>query len=186
MSNGLIAIAFIACLFLNFAARAIANPVAQRRTRNLALWGMIGLATWLAVDLTQDGGQYSTVANNAGEIILPRADDGHYYLTALINDVPVTFVIDTGATAIVISQEDARAVGLAPETLAYLGRANTANGVVQTAPVRLHSISVAGITDFDVRAVVNGGELGTSLLGMTYLQRFDKVAIENNQLVLTR
>lgn len=119
-------------------------------------------------------------------IVLPRARDGHYYLTLDINDVPIEFVVDTGATQVVLTQKDAKRIGLNPLSLSYLGTANTANGTVRTAAVRLDTVSLGAMTDTRVRAVVNDGQMNGSLLGMTYLNNFDSITIKDGQLILSR
>jgi aspartyl protease family protein len=119
-------------------------------------------------------------------VILPRARDGHYYLTLDINGVDVNFVVDTGATQVVLSRQDAVRIGLDPEALSYLGMANTANGVVRTASVRLDTVTLGAITDTRVRAVVNDGQMDGSLLGMTYLNNFDSITIKDGELILSR
>ena len=119
-------------------------------------------------------------------IVLPRARDGHYYLTLDINNVPVEFVVDTGASQVVLTQDDAKRIGLNPSSLSYLGTASTANGTVRTAAVRLDSVSLGAITDTSVRAVVNDGQMFGSLLGMTYLSNFESITIKDGQLILSR
>ena len=119
-------------------------------------------------------------------IVLPRSRDGHYYLTLDINNVPVQFVVDTGATQVVMTQKDAKRIGLNPLTLSYLGIANTANGTVRTAAVLLETVSLGTMKDTRVRAVVNDGQMNGSLLGMTYLNRFDSITIKNGELILSR
>jgi aspartyl protease family protein len=119
-------------------------------------------------------------------VILPRARDGHYYLTLDINGVDVNFVVDTGATQVVLSRQDAVRIGLDPAALSYLGMANTANGVVRTASVRLDTVTLGAITDTRVRAVVNDGQMDGSLLGMTYLNNFDSITIKDGELILSR
>ena len=119
-------------------------------------------------------------------IVLPRSRDGHYYLTLNINNVPVQFVVDTGATQVVLTQKDAKRIGLNPLTLSYLGIANTANGTVRTAAVLLETVSLGTMKDTRVRAVVNDGQMNGSLLGMTYLNRFDSITIKNGELILSR
>ena len=119
-------------------------------------------------------------------IVLPRSRDGHYYLTLDINNVPVQFVVDTGATQVVLTQKDAKRIGLNPLTLSYLGIANTANGTVRTAAVLLETVSLGTMKDTRVRAVVNDGQMNGSLLGMTYLNRFDSITIKNGELILSR
>jgi aspartyl protease family protein len=154
-----------------------------------AIWGLIFLGAVAVVGLWGDIRQtvqprQSVMAE--GRIELPRAPDGHYYLTAQVNGVPLRFVVDTGASQIVLSQQDARRAGIDTGSLVYTGRAFTANGEVRTAPVRLDRVEVGAIRDGDVRAVVNGGDMAGSLLGMEYLQRFSRVEITGGKLVLER
>ncbi|WP_444461782.1 retropepsin-like aspartic protease family protein [Rhodobacter capsulatus] len=78
----------------------------------------------------------------SGRIELPLRADGHYYLQAQVNGATIDFVIDTGASQIVLSRADAERAGIDTGALAYIGRAFTANGEVATAPVRLDSLSV--------------------------------------------
>ena len=98
----------------------------------------------------------------------------------------MNFVVDTGATGIVLTLDDARAAGIDTSNLAYVGRALTANGEVRTAPVVLETISVGPLNDSRIRATVNEGEMEQSLLGMDYLQRFSSVEISGGKLILTR
>jgi len=129
-----------------------------------------------------------SVVQTEGSTIVsaPRDRDGHYYLSLIINDAPIRFVVDTGATDLVLTKEDAVRVGLDPKQLAYLSIANTANGQVRLARVRLDSVQLGDITDQNVRAVVNEGDMRESLLGMTYLQKFGRIQIEGNRLTLIR
>lgn len=86
----------------------------------------------------------------------------------------------------VLTRQDAERAGLSPDTLNYLGRATTANGEVRTAYVRLSEVQLGEVRDFDVPAVVNDGEMPQSLLGMGYLQRWGRIEIANNELILKR
>ncbi|MEX0306892.1 MAG: TIGR02281 family clan AA aspartic protease [Ruegeria sp.] len=119
-------------------------------------------------------------------IEVPRSFDGHYYLPMLVNGTAVTFLVDTGASNIVISPKDAERIGIDTDQLNYLGRASTANGVVRTAPVRLESLSLGPITDRNIPASVNGGDLDQSLLGMEYLHRFSNIQFADGRLILSR
>ena len=121
-----------------------------------------------------------------GTIEIPKSYDGHFYVTALVNGAEIEFVVDTGASDLVLSQKDAVTAGLDPENLDFYGRAKTANGEVRTAPVRLESVSLGKFDDKNVRARVNGGDLDISLLGMSYLNRFPEITISRNRLVLSR
>jgi aspartyl protease family protein len=153
-------------------------------------WGLIFVGAIAVVGLWSDIRQTvmpkQAVFAEEGRIVLPRARDGHYYLTAEVNGAPVHFTVDTGASAIVLSRADAQAAGIDTAALPYMGRALTANGEVRTAPVRLDSLSVGGIHDYNLRALVNGGDMKGSLLGMSYLQRYSKIEITDGALTLTR
>ena len=160
--------------------------------RHAVLWGLIFIGVAAAYGLWQDvfPDRTAAVVTGEGQIAIPRARDGHYYLTLEVNETPVRFVVDTGATDLVLSQRDAAAAGLDPGSLAYLGQARTANGVVPIARVSLDQVVLSEggmrIEDRRVPAFVNQGELDTSLLGMAYLERFARIEIESGRLILTR
>lgn len=162
------------------------NKVAQQT----AIWLFIFLGAIVAVglwmDIRDDILPQHSVAMDGQTIEVPRAADGHYYLTVEVNGMPLRFVVDTGASQVVLTQEDAARVGVDLETLIYSGRASTANGVVETAPVRLDHVALGGIEDRDVRAVVNRGAMEQSLLGMSYLGRYARIEIAGGTLVLER
>jgi aspartyl protease family protein len=159
-------------------------------TRNLILWGLIFMGVLLAYGLRDDVSQAlnptQSVFSDTGRIEAPRQSDGHYYLTLKINGTDVEFVVDTGATDIVLSMQDAERIGIDVDDLNFSGRANTANGEVRTARVRLADVRVGGYDEGALIAYVNQGELFGSLLGMAYLQRFGRVEISNDKLTLER
>lgn len=163
----------------------------NKTLQQLAVWGMIfvgvaaGYGLWGDISRSTNMSQ-QTYQSGTGSVTIPRARDGHYYLTAMINEKPVRFVVDTGATDMVLTQEDAEMIGLDPDNLNYLGRAGTANGEVRTAFVRLNEVQLGEVRDFDVPAVVNGGQMSQSLLGMGYLQRWGRIEIAGGELILTR
>lgn len=157
--------------------------------RYLVIWGFVFLGLIVAIGLWSDVSNSIVPRQSVmqtGEIKVARASDGHYYLTLGVNGVPTRFVVDTGATAIVLSQADAVRAGIDPDRLIFSGRANTANGRVETAPTRIDTLSLGGIVDEDVRVIVNAGEMDGSLLGMSYLARFSRLEITDGQLILER
>ena len=166
------------------------RPAMNKTLQQAAVWGMIftgaaaGVGLWQ--DITRDSARQQISVTEQGQIILPRSRDGHYYLTAQINGNPVRFVVDTGATDIVLTKADAARIGIDPESLDYLGRAGTANGETRTAFVRLDEVVVGNAVDRDVSAVVNDGAMSQSLLGMGYLQRWGRIEITQGELRLTR
>ncbi|MDF2139994.1 TIGR02281 family clan AA aspartic protease [Paenirhodobacter sp. CAU 1674] len=160
-----------------------------RTLQQAMLWGLIFLGTLAAVGLWSDIRREvapTQAVLSAGRIEAPLAPDGHYYLKAEVNGVPVRFVVDTGATDIVLTQRDATRAGIDTAGLAYLGEARTANGIVRIAPVRIDSFALGPIQDENLRAVVNGSDMDTSLMGMTYLTRFARVEFSRDRMVLER
>ncbi|MBO9408213.1 TIGR02281 family clan AA aspartic protease [Shimia sp. R9_1] len=158
--------------------------------RNAAIWVLIFLGAIAVAGMWEDIRStvrpMQTVLDDGSRIEIPRSNDGHYYATLRLNGANVDFVVDTGASEIVLSKADARRAGLDPDNLAYWGRAMTANGEVRIAPVWIEEISLGDFTDRDVRATVNEGEMPQSLLGMSYLQRYTQITIAGNRLILTR
>lgn len=155
-----------------------------------AVWGFIFLGAIAAYGLWNDvqrqttGGQMLELGN--GQIIVPRQPDGHYYLTLALNGENIRFVVDTGATDMVLTKSDARRAGIDPEALNFIGVASTANGQVRTAPVRLNTVRLGGFTDTNVFASVNEGQMSGSLLGMGYLEKWGRIEISGGELRLTR
>ena len=160
-----------------------------KMAQQAAIWALIFLGAIAVFGLWDDISQ-SVIPRQAvtadGQITAPLRADGHYALTAEVNGTPVEFIVDTGASQIVLSQEDARRIGLDPAALSYLGRASTANGEVRTAPVRLDSFALGPHLDRNFPAVVNQAPMDGSLLGMSYLSQFSSVEIRGQELILTR
>ncbi len=162
----------------------------NKTVQQLAVWAFIflgviaGYGLW--GDIRQTLRPQQSVMAEAGRVVVPRAPDGHYYLTLMVNGAAVDFLVDTGASQVVLTANDARRAGIDPEKLAYLGRANTANGEVRTASVRVDELALGDIRDTNLRVWVNEGKMEKSLLGMTYLQRWSHIEIRNGALVLSR
>lgn len=182
--------------FLGLLGAAIAGSYLLSQRGNMgkvaqqaSIWGLIFVGVIAAIGMWGDISQsvrpmQQIVAGN--QIVVPRQADGHYYLQLEVNGTTVDFVVDTGASQVVLTQNDARRIGLDPDNLRYLGRAFTANGAVDTADVWLDRVALGQIVDENLRAVVNKGAMETSLLGMTYLGSFDTIQIRDNELVLIR
>ncbi len=158
--------------------------------RHSLIWIFIFVGALAVVGLWQnvknDISPRQTYMSETDQITLPRAYDGHFYAQLMLNGNPVDFVIDTGASNVVLTKKDAERAGIDLSALRFFGRAMTANGQTRTAPARIARVELEGITDFNVEVWVNEGEMSQSLLGNTYLQRFDKIEIGQNEMVLTR
>jgi aspartyl protease family protein len=178
-------LAFVAGFFLVGARHRFG-----RSMRDLAIWvlifAMVVIAYGFRDVLRDELLPAAMVQRPDGSIELRRASDGHFHAEALVNGVPVRFLVDTGASELVLSLEDARRAGIDPAGLAFVGRARTANGVVATAPVRLGSVEFGGFSDGGVPASVGGGALDVSLLGMSYLDRFAAIEIAGDRMTLRR
>jgi aspartyl protease family protein len=151
-------------------------------------WGLIFLATIAAVGLWDDTNRAFTpqqsMLEDGTRIEVPRDPSGHFHLIVEVNGVPVDFLVDTGATDIVLTMRDAERVGLKPENLAFIGRARTANGTVSTASAAVDSFRLGALNFDRIRLSVNGGEMEQSLLGMSFLGRVGRLEIAGNTLIL--
>ncbi|WP_282062068.1 retropepsin-like aspartic protease family protein [Roseobacter litoralis] len=162
------------------------NKTLQQAAAWAFIFGGAIVAYGLWDDISRTVLPQQSVFADENRIVVPRGPNGHYYIEAEVNGAPVRFVLDTGATSLVLTQKDAEAAGLLRDELTYYGRAMTANGEVRTAPVRLDTMKLGHVIDRDVVAVVNEGEMNNSLLGMTYLQKWGKIQIADNTLTLMR
>ena len=117
-------------------------------------------------------------------LTIPADPRGHFLVDAEVNGTKVTFLVDTGASSVVLSPADARRAGLAPERLRFTERFNTANGTVRAAPVELREIRIGQLAQRYVPASVNEAPMGISLLGMTFLGRLESWSVEGGRLAL--
>ena len=143
--------------------------------RALFAWGLIFIGVMAAygiwTDLRSDGrGQVMVLDNRSAEV--ERSRDGHYYLRLMIGNTPVDFMVDTGATNIILSMRDAARLGIDPASLSFADEAQTANGTVMTAPVQLNDVALGPWRDGSLPAWVSSGATESSLLGMDYLSLY--------------
>ena len=114
-----------------------------------------------------------------------RAFNGDFDVHAEINGAQVAMVLDTGASSVVLTREDAKAAGLPLEVLAYTVNVDTANGRTRAAPVVLDRIAIGGLVERSVEALVaQPGQLKTSLLGMSFLNRLQSWEVRGDRLLL--
>ena len=134
-------------------------------------------------ELAEGGADESNSSRLDGAVELNREPDGHFYADVQVNGATLHMMVDTGATQIALSREDARSAGIAtsigmPEVV---GRG--ADGDVHGEVTKLERVSLGEKTVEGLPAVVlNSGE--QSLLGQSFLSRFDRVAIEGDKMVL--
>lgn len=119
-----------------------------------------------------------------GTLEIHASQGGHFFLEAQVNRVPVRFMVDTGASDIVLAPQDAARAGIAVEALTYDREYNTANGYGSGAKVVLGSLQIGTLTLRDMPASVNKQEMSESLLGMAFLKRLRGFHVDNDTLVL--
>jgi aspartyl protease family protein len=129
-------------------------------------------------DEAERGGSY-------GDVTLRATHNGHFETTAEINGRDVDVMVDTGATIVALTYEDAERAGIYLKPSDYTHQVSTANGIAKVAPITIGTISIGSITVRNVRgAVAEQGKLGRTLLGMTFLGRLSRVEMLRNDLVL--
>jgi len=125
------------------------------------------------------------VVSHGRTIEVARSSGGDFFISGQINGARVHLVLDTGASSVVLTQDDAKAAGLPLSMLNYTVSIETANGRASAAPVTLDRIAIGGLEERSVEAlVVQPGQLRTSLLGMSFLNRLQGWQVDGDRLVL--
>jgi aspartyl protease family protein len=160
--------------------------------RALGIWAAIGLVVYVAVDergMLFDGNTAMAKLVTPGEApptgtLSYRADQrGHFWVDAAVNGAPVRFMIDTGASAVVLTMSDAAAAGYGRGNLSFNIAMSTANGRARAAQIKLREVRIGQLAISDVQAMV-AENLNTSLLGMTFLKRLDAFEIRDGVLTI--
>lgn|SRR5512144_159245 len=122
----------------------------------------------------------------SGRSLMLEADRlGHFQVEARIDGRSVDFIIDTGASLVVLRESDAARVGIRPRPSDYTATAVTANGKIKAARATIDRIELGGITVYDVPAMVLPDEaLAKNLLGVSFLSRLKRYEYANGRIVL--
>ncbi len=175
----------------------------SRMIKDIAIWLAIALAL---VTVYSFRFEFETVArrvvgelmpglvnmsyrNSEGESVveIPRRINGHYVTRVRVNGAPIEMMVDTGASGIVLTPQDARRAGIDMSRLSYSVPVNTANGQAMVAMVRLQAISIGDIGASNMQAHISRpGALSQSLLGMSFLSRLRSYEVKNGVLILRR
>lgn len=127
----------------------------------------------------------SRPARQPGEVVLRSGDNGHFETEVEINGRPIDVLVDTGASMVAMTYEDAERAGIFVRPADFTHQASTANGMAKIAPVRIGKIQIGDIVLFDVRgAVSEPGALHKSLLGMSFIGRLSRFDMRDDSLVL--
>jgi aspartyl protease family protein len=116
---------------------------------------------------------------------ITAGQNGHFIVNADINNNPISVLVDTGASTVAFSYEDAQRAGLRPNALKYDVLVSTANGTIKAARVKIRSVKIDNVkvTDIDGMVLPRGALTGT-LLGMSFLSRLDSFRVEDGKLIL--
>ena len=121
---------------------------------------------------------------NTGTAIVRADEDRHFRIDAKINGAPVRFLLDTGASMVVLNRRDAKKLGFELDKLAFTQRTQTANGVGMGAPVRLREIRIGPIVVKNIRAIINKTPMSISLLGVNFLEHLSSYSVKSGTLTL--
>ncbi len=118
-------------------------------------------------------------------IVVPRDSRGHFQVDARVDGRRMSFMVDTGASTIALTQSAAGQLGIHPAQREFTVSVRTANGSVRAAPVRLSMVEVGGLIVRDVAALVAPDEaLNENLLGLSFLTKLRRFEYANGKLVL--
>ena len=117
------------------------------------------------------------------EVVLHRSSDGHFYADVLVNGHSVRFLVDTGAGAVALTEEDARTAEIVIDPARFSSIGEGASGLVRGQFVALEKVDLDGFTPADVKAAVVQGA-SVSLLGQPFLDRLDEIVIRRDVMIL--
>ncbi|MGI9493805.1 MAG: retropepsin-like aspartic protease family protein, partial [Geminicoccaceae bacterium] len=118
------------------------------------------------------------------EEVIRGSASGHFITDVHVNGTLIRFLIDTGATHIVLNEDDAKRRGLSGSRLRYNTAFKSANGTTFAAPVTLRDVRIGQLQLYDLDAYVNEGALDISLLGTSFLRQLRSYEVVRNRLVL--
>jgi aspartyl protease family protein len=124
------------------------------------------------------------VSISGNELALSESADGHFYVMGEANGTRIRFLIDTGASDIVLSPSDAARLGIDVTALDFSRAYQTANGLGQGASYRLDNLAIGPIALMDVPVSINRSEMSSSLLGMSFLKQMASFEIRDRHLYL--
>ena len=124
-------------------------------------------------------------ASNSGTVDLRAGPQGHFFADARLNGQAITAMVDTGASLVALTHEDARRGGIRLTDDDYRHPAQTANGIAHVAIVEISRLAIGDIQVRNVRATVHPpGMLHVSLLGMSFIQKLRRAEMRQGRLIL--
>jgi aspartyl protease family protein len=120
----------------------------------------------------------------AGEVVLPREADGHFYADVGVDGATAHMLVDTGASMVALTAEDAEVLGIAWNPEAVQPVARGASGAVYGVPVTIERMQLGQLEVSGVQAIVVPEGLGVSLLGQSFLSQIERVEMDQDRMVL--
>ena len=154
--------------------------------------GMFSIAFGVAAGLAFTGGggatsdpqvQVVTSPNGTQQLRIPRSGDGHFYVHAMVNGQLVRFLVDTGATGIALTMEDAERVGVKVSPSSFQVVGSGASGPVMGQTFQIDSVELGGREVANLRGDVLQG-LDISLLGQSFLTRTGGVEMHADEMII--
>ena len=127
---------------------------------------------------------YAAVTTEEGAIRLRAQRDGHYYIDASVDGREVRFLVDTGASIVVLSPADATRLGIDLAQVNFSRRMRTAGGIVRGAPIVIRTLNLGAISLTNVSAVINESAMSHSLLGVSALEQLSSYEVRDGTLTL--
>jgi aspartyl protease family protein len=125
--------------------------------------------------------------NGNGSVTIYAGQNGHFIVNALVNGATVQFLVDTGASDVVLTYADAQRAGIDTSTLNYNSIVQTANGTTSTAFVTLNQIQIGSIIVANVPAGISQiNNLDMSLLGMSFLTKLGSYNVSQGVLTMSQ
>lgn len=127
-----------------------------------------------------------TARVSGSEFAIEANANGHFVVDAEVEGETIRFLVDTGASVVSLTPEDAELIGYHRVDLDFSERYQTANGEVRAAPLMLSTITIGPIEVDDVRASVNEAPMEMSLLGMSFLSRLERYEVRDDRLIMAK
>ncbi|MDF3048098.1 MAG: hypothetical protein K0R73_1216 [Candidatus Midichloriaceae bacterium] len=125
----------------------------------------------------------SRAIDNNGVLTIKQSNNNHFMIDVLINGKPIVFMVDTGATSVVLSLDDAKNAGIDVNKLNFYREVFTASGSVKVAEANV-DIKIGGFELKDFSVLINPSEGTDSLLGMSLLSKFESISFKNDTMML--
>ncbi|WHO71117.1 TIGR02281 family clan AA aspartic protease [Rhizobium sp. BT03] len=143
----------------------------------------LGVGNRLLAGLVPGRAVVVTTSEGGQEIILHKLLNGHFEADVAVNGQTIEMLVDTGASMVALSHEDAERIGIDLSRLSYSMTVMTANGRGRAAPVTLDQVAIGPIVRNNVAAsVAEDGRLDQSLLGMSFLETLGSLQMQTDEL----